>query len=85
MCLLIANMQYYINLYDTEWYDIIKYQFVHSSIYVYSYLYSWIFIAMPLCSKKQDIMESGQRLIVIEIFLRQSQNQHYLLIPLEAV
>lgn len=36
MCLLIANMQYYVNLHDTEWYDMIKYQFVHFSVYVYS-------------------------------------------------
>lgn len=35
MCLLIADMQYYIKLYDTVWYDMIKYQFVHLSVYVY--------------------------------------------------
>lgn len=28
---------------------------------------------MPLCSKKQEMMESGQRLIVIKTFIRQSQ------------
>lgn len=75
MCLLIADMQYYIKLYDTVQYDMIKYQFVHLSVCVRRnpYLYSRLFIAMPLCSKKQEMMESGQRLIVIKTFIRQSQ------------